>query len=79
MVALSDPLYGNNHLLQWTELPDQKDELADDIKKLREAGVNVIDGPEPGTAMIFFHRIRPGNELSEDEQEVPSPPHRKPN
>ena len=53
--------------------------LADDIKKLREAGLNVIDGTEPGTVMIFFHGIRPGNGLSEDEQEVPAPPHRKPN
>jgi len=51
--------------------------LADDIKKLREAGLNVIDGTEPGLVMLFFHGIRP--KQNEDEQEVPLPPHRKPN
>ena len=51
--------------------------LADDIKKLREAGLNVTNGTEPGTVTLIFNGIRP--KQNEDEQEVPLPPHRKPN
>ena len=51
--------------------------LADDIKKLREAGLSVTNGTTPGTMTLIFNGIRP--KLNEDEQEVLLPPHRKPN